>query len=111
MKETAENLRNTGKYRSTVIDDNAHDDERYVMRKRIAELRLSNRLSQSDVAEILGVKQRTYCQYELGEAKIPVGRLIVLARYYDVSMDYLTGITDEPEKCPANKGKRRVCVD
>ncbi len=62
-------------------------------KKRIRDLREDNDLTQSAVAEILGVCQRTYADYELGKTRIPVDSLIVLAKMYNVSMDYICGLT------------------
>ena len=68
--------------------------------ERIRDLREDHDLSQWAVAEMLKVGQRTYCDYELGKTRIPVDSLIVLARYYDVSMDYICGVSDKKEKFP-----------
>ncbi len=62
-------------------------------KKRIRDLREDNDLTQSAVAEILGVCQRTYADYALGKTRIPVDSLIVLAKMYNVSMDYICGLT------------------
>ena len=62
--------------------------------KRVRELREDADLSQAFVAELLQVGQRTYCDYELGKTRIPVDRLIALAKYYNVSLDYICGLTD-----------------
>lgn len=54
--------------------------------ERIRALREDCDLKQADVAAVLKVGQRTYCDYELGETRIPVDSLIVLAKMYNVSM-------------------------
>ncbi len=61
--------------------------------ERIRELREENSLTQDKIAGIILVGQRTYCDYESGKTRIPVDRLIRLARYYDVSMDYICGLS------------------
>ncbi len=61
--------------------------------ERIRSLREDNDLTQSQVARLLQVGQRTYCDYELGNTRIPVDSLIILARHYNVSMDYICGLT------------------
>ena len=62
--------------------------------ERIRELRVDRDLSQADIAKLLNVGQRTYCDYELGKTRIPVDSLIILAKYYKVSMDYICGLSD-----------------
>ena len=57
-------------------------------------------LTQSEIARLLRVGQRTYCDYELGKTRIPIDSLIVLAKYYDVSMDYISGISDIRNEFP-----------
>ncbi len=65
---------------------------------RIRNLREDHDLTQTDVANILGVGQRTYADYELGNTRIPVDSLIKLARFYKVDMDYICGLTSKPIK-------------
>lgn len=67
-------------------------------KNRIRNLREDHDLTQTDVAKILGVGQRTYADYELGNTRIPVDSLIKLAKYYHVSMDYICGLTAKPYK-------------
>lgn len=62
--------------------------------ERIRALREDNDKTQTEVAKLLKVGQRTYCDYELGKTRIPVDSLIVLAELYDVSMDYICGVSD-----------------
>ena len=70
--------------------------------ERIRTLREDHDQTQADIAALLNVGQRTYCDYELGKTRIPVDSLIMLARLYQVSMDYICGLSDEkgcfPEK-------------
>ena len=68
--------------------------------QRIRALREDNDYTQSQVANLLNVGQRTYADYELGKTRIPVDSLIILARYYDVDMNYITGISDDKKKFP-----------
>ncbi len=63
-------------------------------RIRIRELREDRDFTQTEVANLLKVGQRTYCAYELGKARIPVDSLITLAKFYNVSMDYICGVSD-----------------
>ena len=62
--------------------------------QRIRALREDREMSQSQIAAMLNVGQRTYCDYELGKIRIPVDSLIILAKFYGVSMDYICGLTD-----------------
>jgi len=62
---------------------------------RIKDLREDRDLTQAEVAEILGIRQNTYCQYENGKRQIPLLHLIALAKYYNTTTDYILGLTDE----------------
>lgn len=64
--------------------------------ERIRALREDKDLTQYQIAQLLHVGQKTYSDYELGKTRIPVERLMILAKYYGVSMDYICGFTDEP---------------
>ncbi|MBQ8239060.1 MAG: helix-turn-helix transcriptional regulator [Oscillospiraceae bacterium] len=68
--------------------------------ERIRALREDKDLTQADVAAVLKVGQRTYCDYELGKTRIPVDSLILLARMYNVSMDYISGVSEEKKGFP-----------
>ena len=50
--------------------------------------------------ELIGVKQRTYSDYELYNIRIPIDALIVLARLYDVDLNYIFGVSDKKETLP-----------
>lgn len=50
---------------------------------------------------MLEVGQRTYADYENGKTRIPVKSLLVLARFYDVSMDYISGASNVKERFPS----------
>ena len=64
------------------------------MYSRIRELREDNDLKQRELAEILNCSQRVYSNYERGDIDVPTEILIKLSKYYDVSTDYLLGISD-----------------
>ena len=59
--------------------------------RRIRERREDRDLTQTALADYLGVRQTTYSKYELGRLEVPVVVLIKLADYYRVSLDYLVG--------------------
>lgn len=62
--------------------------------QRIRDLREDADLKQKEIASILGIDQRVYSNYEMGKREIPVHLLIILADYYDTTIDYLVGRTD-----------------
>ena len=62
---------------------------------RIKELREKGGYTQSEVAELLHIRQNTYSQYESGKRQLPISFLIELARFYKTSTDYILGLTDE----------------
>lgn len=62
--------------------------------ERIRALREDSDKTQVEIATLLKVGQRTYCDYELGNTRIPVDSLVTLARLYNVSMDYICGVSD-----------------
>ena len=62
----------------------------------IRNLREDNDKKQIELANYLNVKQTTYSKYELGKINVPIEIFIKLADYYDVSVDYLLGLTDDP---------------
>lgn len=68
--------------------------------KRIRELREENHLTQKTVSELLPVAEKTYAHYECGRISIPVESLIILAKHYNVSMNYITGVSDERRPFP-----------
>lgn len=61
---------------------------------RIRALREDNDLTQVFIARYLNIAQNTYSQYESNKREIPLNILIKLANYYDCSLDYLVGRTD-----------------
>ena len=78
------------------------DDMRYEVMKfeNIRSLRIDNGLTQKQVAQVLGVSQNTYSQYEIGVLNYPVDALMKLADLYEVSVDYLLGRTNEKKPYP-----------
>lgn len=65
--------------------------EKYI--QKIRDLREDHDLSQTAVAKLLYVAQTTYSDYENGKIRIPVDCIIELARYYDVDLNYITGMS------------------
>ncbi len=66
--------------------------------QRLKDLREDADKSQEEIAKIIGTSQSYYAQYENGKRAIPFERMIVLAQFYNVSLDYLAGLTDTPRK-------------
>lgn len=62
---------------------------------RLKDCREDKDLSQRDIAELLGINQRVYSNYETGKRRIPINHLITLAIFYKTSLDYLVGLTNE----------------
>lgn len=63
---------------------------------RLKQLRKEKKLKQSDMAILLNLTTRHYQEIEYGKVNIPTLTLIFLADYFDVSIDYLVGRTDNP---------------
>lgn len=68
--------------------------------ERIRALREDGDKTQTEIAQLLKIGQRTYCDYELGKTRIPVDSLIVLAKLYNVSMDYICGVSEVKGRFP-----------
>ena len=74
--------------------------ERY---ERIRNLREDADFTQAEVGKQINVPQRTYAYYESGERMIPPQVLIALAKFYQVSVDYLLDLTDKKAPYPGKK--------
>ena len=64
--------------------------------KRIRDMREDKDLTQTQLAKEINVSQRTYSYYEKGERTIPPEVLIALAKFYNVSVDYILELSDNP---------------
>ena len=62
--------------------------------ERMRNLRQDNDLSQKKVADMLGVAQTTYSQYELEKRPMPIDYLIALCKFYNVSAEYMLGLSN-----------------
>ena len=67
---------------------------------RLREIREDNSLTQSDIAKVLNTTQQQYSKYELGIQILPLEKINILANYYNTSIDYLIGRTDERKPYP-----------
>ena len=63
--------------------------------KRLRDLREDNNYTQKYIAKLLYMKQQQYSRYESGEYEIPLECLIKLSKLYNVSLDYIVGLTDK----------------
>ena len=68
--------------------------------ERMRNLREDADLNQKTVASAIHVAQTTYSDYENGKVRIPVECMISLAKFYDVDMNYITGVSDVKRKFP-----------
>ena len=75
------------------------DTMRYEILKfeNIRNLRLDNGYTQKQIAEMLGISQNTYSQYEIGVLNYPVDVIMKLADFYGTTTDYLLGRTDKKQ--------------
>lgn len=67
---------------------------------RLKEVREANGYTQEYVARQLNIRQNTYSQYENGQRQIPIESLIILAKLYGVSTDYILELTDIEDPYP-----------
>lgn len=63
--------------------------------KRLREVRESKHITQTEIAELLGTTRQQIGKWENGVQKMGIDKYIILARYYNVSLDYLAGLTDD----------------
>lgn len=63
---------------------------------RLRDLREDSDLTQEQLVHILGMHKTTYTNYEQGKREIPFGLVIILAQFYNVSINYIAGIDTKP---------------
>lgn len=68
------------------------------MYQRLKDMREDRDLTQKEVAELLGTNQSSYAKYENGKHMMGMDKYIILAKFYNVSIDYLAGVIDTPEQ-------------
>ncbi len=66
--------------------------------QRIRDLREDNDKSQEEIATLLGTTRQQYARWESGQWQLPIEHYKTLARYYNVSIDFLSGLIDTPRK-------------
>lgn len=70
---------------------------------KFKDIRENRDLYQTDIAKVLKITQCQYSLYENGLRSMPIEKLIILAKYYNVSTDYLLGLTNERKPYPRIK--------
>ena len=63
--------------------------------KRMRDLREDHDKTQQEIADILGTSQTMYARYERGANELPLHHLVTLCKYYNVSADYVLGLSDK----------------
>ncbi len=71
--------------------------------RKMKDLREDNDKLQSDIAKLLQITRQQYSLYETGKRTIPIDLLIKLAAFYNTSIDYIVGITNEIKPYPKTK--------
>lgn len=66
--------------------------------QRLKDLREDADQTQTEIAKLLETTQQQYARYEAGERELPMHHFVTLARHYNISLDYLAGLIDKPEK-------------
>ncbi len=65
---------------------------------RLRDVREDSDKTQADIARVLHITTQQYQLYESGKREMPMHHFIALAKYYNVSLDYLAGLTTTPRK-------------
>lgn len=71
--------------------------------QKIREIRNERRITQQEIANILAISKQHYSLYERGNREMPMHHFITLAKFYNVSLDYLAGLIDEPRELTPNE--------
>lgn len=74
--------------------------------QRLKDLREDKDLSQKDIAKILDTTQKQYSRWETGEYEIPFHNVIKLAKFYNVTIDFIANITNLPSTLPKKWGMK-----
>lgn len=80
--------------------------------QRLKDIREDKNFTQEQIARILNMKQQQYARYEKGTNEIPFEHIIKLAQFYNVSIDYLAGLTDysKPYKRTYNEPNEKILL-
>ena len=66
--------------------------------QRLKDIREDRDLGQKEIAAVLGISKQYYSRYELGQVEMPIRHYKTLARFYNLSIDYLCGLVDYEKK-------------
>ena len=66
--------------------------------QRLKDIREDLDKKQEDIAAVLNITRQQYQLYESGKREMPMHHFLTLAKYYDLSLDYLAGLTDTPRR-------------
>lgn len=66
--------------------------------QRLRDMREDADRTQTDIAMVLETTRQQYARWETGAQELPMHHFITLAKFYNVSLDYLAGLIDQPEK-------------
>ena len=80
------------------------------MYRRLRYLRESNKIIQTDIANILNISKSQYCIYETERVTIPIKHLITLSNYYNVSIDYLFEFSNTKQYKNINKNIDKTII-
>lgn len=69
-----------------------------IIAKRLYDLRTDNDKLQKEIANVLKISQQYYSEYEKGKRELPIRHLKTLCLYYNVSSDYIIGLTNNPKR-------------
>ena len=73
------------------------------MYQRIRDLREDNDMTQEELAKALNMWLNTYRNYEVGNREPPFSFMVEVAKYFNVSLDYLAGLIQTPERLDRSK--------
>ena len=73
-----------------------HEQNLYLY-PRLKDLREDNDKTQAEIAKLLNTAREQYHKYETGKQELPMHHFITLAKYYNVSLDYLAGLIKTPK--------------
>ena len=65
---------------------------------RLRELRVAAGMNQTEIADLLDMQQNQYSRYERGERELPMHLFVKLSAHYNVSLDYMVGLSDKKER-------------
>ena len=67
-----------------------------IFHQRLRDIREDNDKTQAQIAEIIGTIQQQYSRWESGAWQMPIENYKILAKFYNISIDYLAGLIDTP---------------